>query len=473
MLYIDENGKWIDGPVPKHGSVIVHRVRKTFADVCLYYANIIDYFRILMALVALILILHLPHWRYSIASLIMGSVLLDWIDGPVARHYGQSTVMGCGWDWLADLLAQYCLAIWCLDHGTPITTFVVLFSTVEIATGIFDFAVSAQAVYPTETTVNQPWYLIVEDWLTPNQTYNHLGTACWLINTAYPIAYCLDLPLWFCYLLMPFAVLYAWHEVCQLIFIVGNWRETTAQLQSREEDDGIHYQRPCKEEEVYLLKKIFEECRVLFKIPKREETKIYWVNLFHNGQPHPKLAQDGQWSDMNAWIGSLMKEFWPGQTRVLLSCGFIISPGQTNEDQQWHHDYGRHVSNLFIPLTPVTVNNSTQYLRHPHGRMKINADDENEQNYPSPETMLDEQQVDYLELCQPIVRPFSILKLAPGTVHRGIANRELTDRILFFVCTNDKAMDLQESYGMNYEQETVQDDPTIICPSETPPREGS
>ena len=35
----------------------------------------------------------------------MGNVLLDWVDGPVARHYEQSSVMGCGWDWLADILA--------------------------------------------------------------------------------------------------------------------------------------------------------------------------------------------------------------------------------------------------------------------------------------------------------------------------------------------------------------------------------
>ena len=452
MLYINENGKWIDGPVPSHGSVIIHRVRKTFADVWLYYANLIDYFRIVMAIVALILILHYPDWNYVIAFLIMGSVLLDWIDGPVARHFGQSTVMGCGWDWLADLLAQYCLAIWCLEKGTAITSFVVLFTTVEIATGIFDFAVSAQAVYPSETTTNQPWYFIVEDWLTPNQTYNHLGTACWLINTAYPLAYCLRAPLWLCYLLMPFAILYAWHEVCQFIFIVENWRETTAHLQS----DGIHYRRHCKEEEIYLLNKTFDICKVLFKIPKKEE-KIYWINLFHNGQVHPQLLRDGQWSDMNVWVHSLMKEFWDNP-RVLLSCGFIISPAQTKDNQNWHHDYGRNVSNLFIPMTPVTENNSTQYLRHPGGKMKVNEEDEKEQNYPTPDQMMDQQGAPYLEVCQPIVRPFSILKMEPGTVHRGIANKEMTDRILFFICTNDKELDLMESYGMNFEDVTIPDE---------------
>lgn len=459
MLYINENGKWIDGPIPSKNNIIIHRLRKTFYDVWLYYANLIDYLRIIMAIIALILILHYPTWDYMISFLIMGSVLLDWIDGPVARYYNQSTVMGCGWDWLADLLAQYCLAIWCVEKNisSPIKTFVVIFTTIEIGTGIFDFAISAQAVYPTENTTNQGWFFIVEDWLTPNQTYNHLGTACWLINTAYPLAYCLHAPLWLCYLLMPFAILYAWHEVCQFVFIVENWRETTAHLQT----DGINWIRQCKEEEIYYLNKTLDYCKILFKIPKKDEKKIYWVNFFHNGQVHPQFLRDDKWGDMNIWIQSLIKECWKGETRVLLSCGFIISPAQTTEDQNWHHDYGRNVSNLFIPMTLVTEKNGTQYLRHPSGPMKINEDDEKDQNYPSPDKMLDEQKADYLEVCQPIVRPFSILKMSSGTVHRGIANKETTDRILFFVCTNDKELELGESYGMNYENATVPDEDNI------------
>jgi phosphatidylglycerophosphate synthase len=63
----------------------------------------------------------------------------------VARAYGQSSNIGCGWDWLADILAQYNIAIWVMiaePAGSPLQVFTVLFTTVEISTGLFDFATS-------------------------------------------------------------------------------------------------------------------------------------------------------------------------------------------------------------------------------------------------------------------------------------------------------------------------------------------
>ncbi len=77
-------------------------------------------------------------------------VLYACADGPVARAYNQSSVFGCGADWCADLLAQYCLAVWtsAVLPKSGITTFTVIFTVVEIATGLFDFAISATGVYP-------------------------------------------------------------------------------------------------------------------------------------------------------------------------------------------------------------------------------------------------------------------------------------------------------------------------------------
>ena len=59
--------------------------------------------------------------RYTIGTVIMLNVLLDWVDGPVARHYGQSSIIGCGWDWLADILAQVCIrrCIMCASSQHP------------------------------------------------------------------------------------------------------------------------------------------------------------------------------------------------------------------------------------------------------------------------------------------------------------------------------------------------------------------
>lgn len=126
FLYINEHGKWCDVDIelsPRKGDVIRHRVNKTFFDVYFYYANLIDYVRILMACVALALIfvnfIFAPKEKelflsYAIAILLFSSFLLDGVDGKAARYFNQPTVMGCGWNWLADIIAQYCLAVWCL-----------------------------------------------------------------------------------------------------------------------------------------------------------------------------------------------------------------------------------------------------------------------------------------------------------------------------------------------------------------------
>jgi phosphatidylglycerophosphate synthase len=100
-LYIDEIGAWrSDETIPKHGDIVKNRVSKTFTNVCWYYANIIDYTRIFMTLVALSLILFYNNTNAPflveccISLLIFGSVLLNAVDEKVARHFNQSTVMG-------------------------------------------------------------------------------------------------------------------------------------------------------------------------------------------------------------------------------------------------------------------------------------------------------------------------------------------------------------------------------------------
>ena len=61
----------------------------------------IDYARILLSLIAMVLqVLYKRSENlimdYFIAFLIMGNVLLDWIDGPVARMYNKQVFLSQG-----------------------------------------------------------------------------------------------------------------------------------------------------------------------------------------------------------------------------------------------------------------------------------------------------------------------------------------------------------------------------------------
>src|SRR5690242_8447290 len=95
---IFENGKWRDA-APDRGGPCTR-----FRDLRGYYSNLIDYGRSVLCLVAaLTLAAGMP---FITAVLILASILLDWVDGPVARAHNQCTIFGSGADWLADMLAQ-------------------------------------------------------------------------------------------------------------------------------------------------------------------------------------------------------------------------------------------------------------------------------------------------------------------------------------------------------------------------------
>lgn len=485
-IHINEKGKWVDFNhprlnAPEVGDVIVHKVRRGFFDVWLYYANIIDYARIVMTVVALIMMLDYNatpeplHWRnITIATLIFGSVLLDWVDGPVARYYGQSSIMGCGWDWLADIFAQYCLAIWCMymSNNHAFKLFTVLFTGVEISTGIFDFAISATSIYPSQKETNHgPWYTIVEEWLTPGQSYNNLGTFCWLANTMWPISVCLQLPEILSYLLFPFAILYAWHECSQLLFIVQNWKETTATLHQQ----GMEFVRECSTKEIDLLKQSYSETTSLLgiNVPSRgldniaqepedenkdnsdsNKAEISWINLFHSGKHAAFWAQHPLKKDMDKWVRDLIVENFPNEKdRVILSYGFITAPKNGKIDQKWHLDYAETVSNLFVNMSEVTQKNATQFIRGP---LKQPMPEDN--YYPNPNEIMNIEGASHLVLNQVISKPFNLFKLYPGVCHRGIGNGENYDRVLFFISTNPTPLDLNEkSYGQtegNYERKS-------------------
>jgi hypothetical protein len=134
--------------------------------------------------------------------------------------------------------------------------------------------------------------------------------------------------------------------------------------------------------------------------------------------------------------------------------------------QKWHLDYTAETSNLFIPLTKMTCKNGTQYLRSPHGKIKSktighgNITHPDVFNYQDPHVLFDTEDTDHFEVCQVISQPFTIWKLFPECIHRGIANGEDYDRVMFFISTNDKPYDIQEGFDNNteyYEKQNVPD----------------
>jgi hypothetical protein len=371
---------------------------------------------------------------------------------------GQCSVMGCGWDWLADILAQYCLAVWCISMSTsrPFKLFTVLFTAVEISTGLFDFATSCLGFYPTQSdTSHGPWYAYVEHWLTPNQTYSDLGVWCWLANTLYPLAVCLQAPFFVSAWLFPFAMLYAWHEVSQFLFVIANWKEVfiVARVDADGKEptsvitnSGIDYVRRCDQAEIDVLTEAYTLVKDCLwpegdTHSAKSKPRLAWVNIFNNNKPCP--AWDNQPEPVKKrfqdFIDKLLTEDYHGKPPMALSYGFINNPINCAKNQTWHMDYGDDVSNLFISMTDVRLENATQYIRGP-----IKARCTTSNYFPEPTELMDDEGVDHLEVCQLVCKPYTLFKLYPGVVHRGIANKAEYDRVVFFVSTNPTFIDIEE-----------------------------
>jgi len=196
-----------------------------------YYANIIDYARVVMCVLAAFTIsMNLPGFS---AFLLMGSTLLDWVDGPVARMYNQCTMFGSGIDWLADVLSQVVTLAWWCTMDVSVMPWQTIATTIEIGCAIFDYASMVSGRYPKVEKGQNGFFLILQ-WTMPESSYTQFGTFLWLAYPIYCLASCLDLSygeeslavLKFTrYSMFVPAILYIWCEAAVLAHDILYWTE--------------------------------------------------------------------------------------------------------------------------------------------------------------------------------------------------------------------------------------------------------
>ena len=204
-----------------------------------YYANMVGVARVVLAMVAACTIY--LDWPLTTATLLMASTLLDWIDGPLARKYNQSTIFGAGLDWFADLLVQMLIMLWWARLDPFVLPWQFALMALEIALCIVDSSMLANGWYPCRPRngFKDHFYCIL-NWVTPGAgTWTRFGTFLWLSDPVCSLGWCLHLtwrhtplhPLtnavilvtrWA--LVVP-SVLHWWGELAQFCFLLSNWRE--------------------------------------------------------------------------------------------------------------------------------------------------------------------------------------------------------------------------------------------------------
>jgi hypothetical protein len=158
--------------------------------------------------------------------------------------------------------------------------------------------------------------------------------------------------------------------------------------------------------------------------------EVFWVNLCQTTGGEPPLAIK-HIEEVDAWARTLVTTHYPGDVVLLDGYGFITNP-IGSKTQPWHLDYNADYSTLFIPMTPLTPGNCFQYLELPSSlpqeKYAAATADPDRVDF---EALVDS--AEWVSVRQLIARPFSIIRLNFGAIHRGISNSESFPRVVFWV----------------------------------------
>lgn len=205
----------------------------------------------------------------------------------------------------------------------------------------------------------------------------------------------------------------------------------------------MEYLRTFSEDEKLQLTNIYTQVKDQLLLAKGNE--VYWLNLYLNQQHLINLP-----SSFHSWIQQLVHNNYSYKHEIL-SYGFIVNPAHSTVNQQFHYDYTKTSSNLFIPITQVTTLNATQYLTTKLKQTKV----DDYCNFGDLEKVMESEQVDAIIVSQLICKPFSLIKLKPNVPHRGIANHDNYDRIVFFITVDEYYHDLTETIIFKECKETI------------------
>jgi len=158
--------------------------------------------------------------------------------------------------------------------------------------------------------------------------------------------------------------------------------------------------------------------------------EVFWVSLWQSSRPSGSKEFPID-RTLDLWVREIVATCYPNDDVVLDGYGFTVNP-IASRAQEWHVDYHRHYSTLFIPMTKLTPDNAPQYIA-----MSDTIPDDVYAGAARNPSDIDFDMLlagcDEVHICQCIARPFTILKLDFGVIHRGIGNREREPRVMFSI----------------------------------------
>jgi phosphatidylglycerophosphate synthase len=419
QILVFRDGKWSDGGAAPRNTT-------GFAEVSGYYANQIGYARLALCLFAAFTAFRFP---WLAAALLLGSTLLDWIDGPIARRANQCSILGSGVDWFADMAAQIVAMAWLVSVRPAMFPWIAIATGIELCNCIFDFATTATGRYrkmPPRLRDRHAFFAIL-DWSMPGGAYTAFGNALWLAYPLCVLAFCLRLNTAGWLLLAP-AVLYLWCELAWTVFILASWAEPAREAAFYE--DGPAGFRHCGMVSETARELVLNSTNSAFSVlgaecaASKAQGDIFWINIWQRSGTAEKMPVD-RVDELDAWARDLVDRHYAGDDVEIDGYGMIVNPAGSRA-QEWHVDYISGYSTIFIPMSELTPENALQYavLGAPPG------------NLPDLD-LVDLQAIargsPWVSIRQLLAPEWSLLRMDFGTIHRGIRNTGSYDRNVFWI----------------------------------------
>lgn len=306
-ILVFRNGKWTDGgPAP--------RKITGFANVAWYYADLIGYARLTMCAIAAFFVFRIP---WLAAALLLGSTLLDWVDGPIARRANQCSILGSGVDWFADMASQMIAMGWWISIQPYVLPWIAAATGIELCNCIFDFATTATGRYPKMPTRlrDKHIFFIILDWSMPGGSYTAFGNALWLSYPLCVLAFCLRLNTAGLLLLSP-AILYLWCELAWLFFILANWAEPARSMPVYDDEPGgfRHCGAVAEADREMIQTATLSALAMLGDgcTASKGRGEIFWINIWQRSAEAHKMPVD-RVEELDAWARALAARHYRGK----------------------------------------------------------------------------------------------------------------------------------------------------------------
>lgn len=175
---------------------------------------------------------------------------------------------------------------------------------------------------------------------------------------------------------------------------------------------------------------------------REQSAEAYWYNVWSDGKYNISVKDV---NGLQAFLEILTAELFPEWScRSLVSVSIIVSPVGMRTTQPWHLDYTGTEGHCLIPMTPFTTGNATQFVRG-QWTGPVLEHLKTVTGVPLLEEVLQRSDREFVEMSQVICPSYSVLRMVPGTLHRGIANMESFDRVMLCIVVNTSPIVIAES----------------------------